>query len=84
MARKTKHPNKEIREAIKYADSKGWRIKETGKSSHAFCRLLCPEKSIDGHTKSVWRTPKVPENHVKEIIKAVDRCNHKDNEDEDA
>lgn len=42
-----KHPNKHIREAIEYAIENGWDVVESGKSSHAFCRLRC----IAGHTE---------------------------------
>ena len=32
----SKHPSKEIQEAIDYALDNGWRIIESGKSAHAF------------------------------------------------
>lgn len=69
-----KHPNKHIREAIEYAIENGWDVVESGKSSHAFCRLRC----IVGHTEhqmSVWSTPRNPENHAKQIIRNVNQCN---------
>jgi hypothetical protein len=49
----SRHPKQEIQEAIEYAVSDGWPVIETGKSSHAFCRLYCPEKSRDGCRVSV-------------------------------
>lgn len=72
----SKHPKKDVQEAIEYALNNGWRIKETGNSSHAYCRLLCPEKSRKGCQMSVWGTPKKPKSHARQIVRNVDRCNH--------
>ena len=47
MAR-NKHPNKHIENAIQYGESKGWILKKIGKSSHAWSRLQCTEKSRQG------------------------------------
>lgn len=70
------HPNKEIRKVINEAVSKGWRVIETGKSSHAFCRLYCPEKSRDGCKISVWRTPRNSSNHARQIKNKIEACPH--------
>lgn len=75
MTRK-KHPNKHIEKAIQQAEEKGWRVLETGKSSHAWGRLLCPETSRFGCQISIWSTPRNPENHAKQIISAVEKCEH--------
>ena len=72
----SKHPSKEIQEAIDYALDNGWRIIESGKSAHAFCRLYCPKESRDGCKLSVWSTPRNDGNHAKQIIKQIDRCPH--------
>lgn len=71
-----KHPSKHIQGAIDYAKEKGWRVIETGKSSHAFCRLYCPEKSRDGCKMSVWSTPRNERGHARQIKRRVDRCPH--------
>lgn len=71
-----KHPIKEIQLAIMFALSKGWVLQETGGSSHAWGRLKCPERSRDGCIISVWSTPRVPENHARQIIRAVTNCAH--------
>lgn len=72
----SKHPSKHIQEAIEYAEDEGWRIIETGKSSHAFCRLYCPERSRDGCKMSVWSTPRNERSHARQIKRRVDRCPH--------
>ena len=71
-----KHPNKEIQKAINYAIGKKWSIAEAGGSSHAWGRLKCPESSRSGCIISVWSTPRVPENHARQIIREVDKCSH--------
>ena len=71
-----KHPNKDIEQAIRYAESKHWRYQPTGNSAHAWGRMLCPLATRDGHAMSVWSTPKSAENHARQIIRNVDACEH--------
>ena len=48
-----KHPNKEIEAALKHAEENGWLVQKSGKSSHAWGKLLCPYKIAGaGHTVS--------------------------------
>ena len=77
-----RHPNKDIEAAIKYAESKGWRYQETGNSAHAWGRLLCPFESREGHSMSVWSTPKSTDNHAKQIRRNVDACEHQGDNNE--
>ena len=76
MFKRIKHPNKEIEAAILYAESKGWRYKESGKSAHAWGRLLCPLHAREGHQMSIWSTPRNAYNHAEQIRRLVDRCAH--------
>lgn len=77
MSSRSKHPNKEIEAAIKYAESKGWRcIKASG---HAWGVLLCPNNSDTCRNgefcrMSVWSTPKNPQNFAKTLIQKIDGC----------
>lgn len=71
-----KHKNKEIELAIKYAESKGWRYKESGNSAHAWGILLCPYEAREGCKMSIWSTPRSNERHAKQIKSNVDRCEH--------
>ncbi|MGQ3890320.1 hypothetical protein ACQUW5_15065 [Legionella sp. CNM-1927-20] len=77
-----KHANKEIEQAIKYAELKGWRYSSSGQSAHAWGRLLCPLASREGHAMSIWSTPKVPGNHARQIRRNVDACEHRGEENE--
>ncbi|MBC8876853.1 MAG: hypothetical protein H8E44_46085 [Planctomycetes bacterium] len=71
-----KHPNKHIRQAIEYAEQNGWTFVKAGPRSHLFGRLYCPRRDPDGHIFGVQSTPRVPENHARDIRRAVDRCEH--------
>ncbi|ASB76831.1 TPA: hypothetical protein ACG0AS_002929 [Enterobacter hormaechei subsp. hoffmannii] len=70
------HPNKHIQAAIEYAVTQGWVWVPPGDSAHCFCKLRCgnPEGEHRDHQMSVWSTPKSAENHAKQIIRMVKRC----------
>lgn len=71
-----RHAKQEIEDAIQYAERHGWRYQASGKSSHAWGRLLCPESSRAGCHMSVWSTPRNPMNHARQIRRLVDACQH--------
>lgn len=77
-----KHPSKEIEQALKYAESKGWRYHSSGNSAHSWGRILCPLSNREGHAMSIWSTPKNAENHAKQIKRNVDACEHQGEQDE--
>lgn len=81
MARRPKHPNKEIEAAIVYAEENGWTYKDSGKSSHSWGQLLCPLHTREGHKMSIWSTPRNAFNHANQIRRFVDKCQHDDAED---
>jgi hypothetical protein len=65
------HPNKHIREALKYAAERGWEL--TKSRGHAFGRIRC----CHGHGECemwIWSTPRNPEMHARRIRKKVDAC----------
>lgn len=69
-----RHPNKHITEAIKHAESLGWRV--TQSNGHCWGHLWCPERSRDGCHIRVFSTPRVPENHADWLRKMIDQCPH--------
>jgi len=84
MAR-ARHPDKEIEEAVAYAEQLGWRVIPV--SGHAWGRLYCAHADRDGCMVSVWSTPRSAGNHARSIVRAVNRCPHQEREevrDEDA
>lgn len=67
------HPNKHIREALRYAEQHGWIIKKSGPRAHAWGVIRCSH----GHREcwmAIYSTPKNPEGHARNIRRTVDRC----------
>lgn len=78
MSQRKKHPIKEVEEAIRFAESMGWRYKGTGKSAHAWGRLLCTLQSREGCSMSIWSTPRNAYNHAEQIRRSVKTCPHRE------
>lgn len=77
--RRARHPKKEVEEAIKDVEADGWMV--TPKSSgHRWGVAECGS----GCRVSVWSTPKNPGNHGKDVRRAVDRCPHRKEGEDDA
>jgi len=70
------HPNKHIRAAIRYAQSKGWRVSKAGPRAHIWGIVWCPETSREGCRIRVMSTPRNPEQHARDIRRGVDGCPH--------
>ena len=70
------HPNKHIREAIRYAQSQGWTVTKAGPRAHIWGTLLCPRHTREGCRVRVMSTPRNPESHARDIRRYVDRCSH--------
>lgn len=78
MAR-PKHPDKDIEDALQYAESYGWLVEKSTGSGHCWGQLLCPVNNKDCwngiHCRmSVWSTPGKPGNHAKAIKRVVGKC----------
>jgi len=43
---------------------------------HAWGQILCAYAQRGGCRVSVWSTPRSPENHAKQLRRAVDKCPH--------
>jgi hypothetical protein len=74
-----KHSNKEIRKVIKDAVSKGWIIKESSGQAHIWGSLYCPNNdpnccSGTNCILNVHSTPKNPQNHAKQLERAIKKC----------
>ena len=76
MINRKKHPNKEIEEAIRFAENRGWRYRKAGGSAHAWGRLLCPLQGREGCSMSIWSTPRDADTHAKQIRHRVNSCPH--------
>lgn len=80
---RSRHPKKEIEEAVLYAESRGWTCFKG--HSHCWGLLRCPYNESDCRCGefcqlSVWSTPRVPENEARKIRRAVDGCIYADHE----
>ncbi|MBA4010763.1 MAG: hypothetical protein C0481_02750 [Phenylobacterium sp.] len=76
-----RHSNKEVEEAIAYAEARGWRvIKGRG---HCWGRLFCPKHDRDGCRISIWSTPRVGQDHANDILRVLDRCSHAHGDDDE-
>jgi len=72
MARRPRHPNKEVEEAVASAESKGWTWRKLGH----WGRLFCPHADRDGCQVGINGTPQNAGNHARQITRAVERCPH--------
>jgi hypothetical protein len=72
--RRAKHPKREVDAAVKQLFEAKWTFRKGG--GHAWGVFQCPEDSREGCQISVWSTPKSPENHGKQIKKALEKCPH--------
>lgn len=70
------HSNKHIRDAIRYAESKGWNVTKAGARAHIWGTLWCPQRTREGCRIRVMSTPRNPERHARDIHRNVDRCSH--------
>ena len=66
--------NKHIREAIRYAEERGWTTTKAGPLAHLWGVILCPGGGRDGCRIRVMSTPRNPERHARDIRRVVDRC----------
>ncbi len=83
MTGRPRHPKKEVEDAVAYAKSKLWTWRKQGH----WGRLFCPHGGRDGCQVGVFGTPRDAGNHARQIIRAVNRCPHQqegNDEDEDA
>lgn len=81
MAARSRHPNKEVEAAVAYAEARNWTFRKMGH----WGRLFCPQADRDGCQVAVNSTPRNPEIHARQIIRAIDRCPHqKETADETA
>ncbi len=65
MAR-DRHPNKDIEEAAQYAETHGWEVADSGKSSHSWAKIRCPHNDLRCRNgmhcqNSIWSRPRSPQ-----------------------
>lgn len=73
-----KHQNKHIRDAIAYAESRGWRFVKAGGHAHVYGELYCPANAREGCIIRVHSTPRNPQDHARDLRRRIDSCPHAD------
>lgn len=76
MAR-SPHPKAEVEDALRHAESQGWRIVSVG--SHCWGRMYCPNRDDacrcgEYCITSIWGTPRNSGNHARQLRRVVDHC----------
>ena len=74
---RARHPKKEVEEALRHAESKGWRVEVGG--SHAWGKIYCPYNDAECRCgefciTSIWSTPRNPGNFARKVRRIVDNC----------
>ncbi|MDD2105210.1 MULTISPECIES: hypothetical protein [Pseudomonas] len=71
------HARKEVEQALRHAESKGWRVVVGG--GHCWGKMYCPWN--DAHCRcgefcitSIWSTPRSPGNLARQLRRVVDNC----------
>jgi len=72
MANDNRHPDKDIRKAIKDAERTGWKAHRSEGSGHRWGTLSCGS----GCEVAIWSTPRRPGDIAKRIREAVKKCDH--------
>jgi len=76
-----RHPNRDIEEAVQYAEAHGWKVVHSGKSAHSWAKIRCPHNDRNCRNgmhcqNGIWSTPRDPRDHARHIRQWVDRCIH--------
>ncbi|MCE7763699.1 hypothetical protein GQL56_13695 [Pseudomonas putida] len=71
------HAKKEVEQALRHAESKGWKIAVGG--GHCWGKMYCPLNDADCRCGefcivSVWSTPKSAGNFARQLRRVVDNC----------
>jgi len=75
MRRRPQHRNKDVEQAIRFAEAHQWVVKAGGHWGMLYCpyndsTCRCGSRCIAG----IWGTPKNPSHHAKQIREVVNGC----------
>lgn len=84
MARPS-HPKKEIEYALRYGETRGWRVEAGG--HHAWGKMYCPYNDNECRCgefciTSIWSTPRNPVNHARALRRVIDKCTSQQRQNE--
>jgi hypothetical protein len=72
---RTKHPKKDVEQALRFAEENGWLVRPTA-SGHRWGEMICGHTDADRCRISIWSTPKNPGNHADRLGRKVRNCPH--------
>jgi hypothetical protein len=72
---RTRHPKKDVEQALRFAEDNGWTVVPTA-SGHRWGEMKCLHEGRDACRVSIWSTPKNPGNHANRIRQRVRNCPH--------
>jgi hypothetical protein len=75
---RARHPSKEVESAVAYGEALGWNVRMQGH----WGRLYCPKADRDGCQVGVFGTPRDGDAHARQIKRAIDRCPHKETQND--
>jgi hypothetical protein len=83
MSGRTRHPKKEVEEALRHTEDAGLRVEVGG--SHAWGKMYCPYNDSECRCgefciTSIWSTPRNPGNHSRQLKRVVDNCTRRKQE----
>lgn len=70
------HPNKHIRTAVRSALDAGRLLVKSSARAHVRGILQCPHGGRNGCRRAVYSTSRSPEDHAKDLRRAIARCPH--------
>lgn len=76
MVGRARHPKKQVEDALVYAEGKGWTVNKRDGRGHAWGVAHCGGDC----TVWIWSTPANPDNHARQIRRAIDSCSHQEAE----
>jgi len=69
---RARHSHKSVEDAVRQAEAQGWTLRKMGH----WGRLFCAHADRDGCQIGVNGTPRDPEAHARQILRAISRCPH--------
>ncbi|NYZ69633.1 hypothetical protein H0A36_26825 [Endozoicomonas sp. SM1973] len=82
MSDRGRHPQKEVEEALQFAEAQGWQVIERH-NGHTWGVIRCPNNDKNCRCgefcqNSIWSTPRRPGTHAKQIKRYVQGCIYND------
>lgn len=75
MPERSKHPDKDVEDAIRYAESEGWIVRAGGHWGFLYCPYNDSDCRCGTRCKAgIWSTPKNAGTHARQLRAVVEGC----------